>query len=81
MSPATKIRLGAGLLIAGEIGGLVSQGWPRASTFLGFALGAGALLAAGAAIGTWGLVRGDDRGQGRAPRRGGIVHSCLSVFR
>lgn len=61
MSPATKIRLGAGLLIVGEIGGLVSQEWPRASTFLAFALGAGTLLAAGAAIGTWGLVRAGGR--------------------
>lgn len=70
MSPATQIRLGAGLLIVGEIGGVVSQAWPRASTFLAFVLGAGALLALGAAIGTWGLGRAGDRGS-----RAGASHT------
>ena len=61
MSASAKVRLGAAILIVGEIGGLVSQQWPRASTFLGFVLGAGAILVIGAAIATWGIVQGGPR--------------------
>lgn len=57
MSAASKIRVGAAVVIAGEVVSLVTQEWARASTFLGFVLASGSLLAAGAVLATWGVIQ------------------------
>lgn len=62
MSATAKIRLGAAVLVAGEVFGLVTQEWARASTFVGFVGVGGALIALGAALGTWGVVQLGQRG-------------------
>lgn len=61
MSAAAKIRLGAAILIAGEILGLLTQARPWATTFVGFIVGAGGLIVVGAALGTWGVIQHGER--------------------
>jgi hypothetical protein len=57
LSAASKIRIGAAIVIAGELASLLTQEWARASTFLGFVLVSGGLLAAGAVLATWGVIQ------------------------
>lgn len=62
MSPTAKIRLGAAILIAGELVALATQEWARASTFVGFVAAGGGLIAAGAVLGFWGVMQIGQRG-------------------
>lgn len=54
--PYKRIRLGALLLIAGELVVLFSQLEGTPAMFLLFILGGGSLIGLGAILGTWGLL-------------------------
>jgi len=57
MTANGKIRLGAALLIAGELFALATQRSATAASLLAFVFVAGALIALGAVLGTWGVVQ------------------------
>jgi hypothetical protein len=57
LSDVAKIRLGAAVLITGELVSLWTQEWARASTFIGFVLAGGGLMVVGAMLATWGVLQ------------------------
>lgn len=57
MTATAKIRLGAALLIAGELFALATQRSATAANLLAFVFAGGALIALGAVLGTWGVVQ------------------------
>jgi len=57
VSGTAKIRLGAGLLLLGELLALATHSSPRASSFLAFVAMGGGLMVIGALVGTWGIVQ------------------------
>lgn len=63
MSAATTVRVGAALVVTGEVVGFVTQCWAAANTFLAFVALGGALLAAGILVGVRGLLRMGGRPQ------------------
>ncbi len=54
--PDRLIRVGALLLIAGELVALFSQLEAKPDTFVLFILGGGCLIGLGAVLGTWGVL-------------------------
>lgn len=56
MSAEAKIRIGAAILVAGELGALGTQHWARASSFVGY-VGLAGVIAIGAFLATWGVVQ------------------------
>ena len=56
MSADAKIRIGAAILVAGELGALWTQHWARAATFVGY-VGVAGVVVIGAFLATWGVVQ------------------------
>lgn len=56
MSSTAKIRLGAVIVIVGELLALATMGEPAAASFVTFVFAVTLVILAGAALGTWGVV-------------------------
>ena len=56
MSSTAKIRLGATIVIVGELFALATMWEPAAANFVAFVFVVSIVILAGAALGTWGVV-------------------------
>lgn len=54
--PRSMTRVGAGLVVIGELVALFTQVEPRPESFLLFIFGGGTLIAVGALLGIWGVA-------------------------